>query len=290
VTVREYLAPATVAEVVELLSAGAGEAAVMAGGTVMMPLITDGLRTPERVVSLRRAGLSGISAEADRIRIGATTTVADLLANSADEGDPQLAMLREAARHTGAWAVRNLATVGGNLFTVPKGGDLAVALLALDAVVRIAGPDGDRAVPLASFWTGDGTTVLQRAEVVAEIVVPRRQSEWAYLKLGRRELNTPAVATVAVAVQRMAGTVTQSRVALGGAGPFPIRARSAEGALIDALLDADAIARAAEAAAEDANPADDAIASAWYRRRMVGLLVRRALEQIAASPAQETAE
>jgi CO/xanthine dehydrogenase FAD-binding subunit len=289
VTVREYLAPSSVDEVVQLLMSGGPEAAVMGGGTVMMPLITEGLRTPKRVVSLRRAGLSGIHDEGDRIRIGATTTVAEILSLSENDGRAQLAMLREAAHHTGAWAVRNLATVGGNLFTVPKGGDLAVALLALDAIVRIVGPAGERAVPLASFWTGAGTTVLAAAEIVAELVVPRRTAEWAYLKLGRRALNTPAVATVAVALQRTTNGVANARIALGGAGASPSRAKRAEAALNGSALDAETIARSAEAAVEDAQPIDDAVASAWYRRRMIGLLVRRGLEQISSADAQQAA-
>jgi CO/xanthine dehydrogenase FAD-binding subunit len=289
VTVREYLAPGSVAEVVDLLSTGGPDTAVMGGGTVMMPLITDGLRSPERVVSLRRAGLSGVTDRGIAIHIGATTTVADLLAPSGVDDGPQLEMLRDAARHTGAWAVRNLATIGGNLFTVPKGGDLAVALLALDASVRIASARGERAVPLQSFWTGPVTTVLQDAEVVVGFDVPRQAVERAFLKLGRRELNTPAVATVAVTMRRRAGMVEQVRIAIGGAGPFPTRATRAEEAVTGSTLTDNLIARAAAAAADDAAPSDDAIASAWYRRRMTGLLVRRALEQIAAplTPADE---
>jgi CO/xanthine dehydrogenase FAD-binding subunit len=289
-TVREYLAPSSLPEVVEALAAGGSDVALMAGGTVMMPLITDGLRTPRRVVSLRRAGLAGVSVGDDEIRIGAMTTVATLLAMSDDRGVPQLAMLREAARHTGAWAVRNLATVGGNLFTVPRGGDLAVALLALDATARLVGPNGDRSVPLASFWTAAGATVLQPAEVVVEFTMVRRQADWAFQKLGRRELNTPAVATVAVCLERRGSAVDVARIAIGGAGPFPIRASRAETALSGSALDDGRIRHAAELAASDAEPIDDAIASAWYRRRMIGLLVSRALEEISAASAQGPAE
>lgn len=287
-TVQEYLAPGSVAEVIELLSTGGSDVALMAGGTVMMPLITDGLRSPERVVSLRNAGLSGITVTDGEIGIGAMTTVAELLASTSVDGGPQLAMLREAARHTGAWAVRNLATVGGNLFTVPKGGDLAVALLALDAVVRVAGPSGEREVPLASFWTHPGTTVLQGTELVVGFTVRRKPIEWAYLKLGRRELNTPAVATVAVTLRRRGTVVDQSWIAVGG-GPFPERATGAESALSAAALTPDVVARVAEIAAADARPTDDAIGSAWYRRRMIGLLVRRALEQISVVDARGAA-
>jgi CO/xanthine dehydrogenase FAD-binding subunit len=122
--------------------------------------------------------------------------------------------------------------------------------------------------------------VLGKAEVVTDLIVPRRPVEWAFLKLGRRELNTPAVATVAVAIQRAASAVSAARIALGGAGPFPIRSGRAEAVLTGSALDLDVIVRAAEIAADDARPTDDAIASAWYRRRMIGLLVRRALEKI----------
>ena len=275
-TVREYLVPSSLSEAIGLLQRHGPDLLVMAGGTVAMPLVNEGISLPERVMSLKRAGLDGIAAADGSLRIGATTTLTRLLEQDA------VPLLAEAARHTASWTVRNMGTVGGNLFTPPPGGDIAVALLALDARVRLAGPGGERVIPLADLFTGFMTSALATDELLAAIEVPMTPRETAFLKFGRKQANTPAVVTVAVALTREQGRVREARIALGAAGPYPIRATDAEAALAGSPLDPATIDRAAEAAARESQPFTDAIASAWYRRRMVGVFVRRALEQIAA--------
>ena len=127
VSVREYLIPGSLTEAIGLLERHGPELLVMAGGTVAMPLINEGISLPERVMSLRQAGLAGIERRGDVMAIGAATTLSQLLAQDG------LPLLSEAARNTASWSIRNMGTVGGNLFTPPPGGDVAVALLALDA-------------------------------------------------------------------------------------------------------------------------------------------------------------
>ena len=275
-TVREYLVPSSLSEAIGLLQRHGPDLLVMAGGTVAMPLVNEGISLPERVMSLKRAGLDGIAAADGSLRIGATTTLTRLLEQDA------VPLLAEAARHTASWTVRNMGTVGGNLFTPPPGGDIAVALLALDARVRLAGPGGERVIPLADLFTGFMTSALAADELLAAIEVPMTPRETAFLKFGRKQANTPAVVTVAVALTREQGRVREARIALGAAGPYPIRATAAEAALTGSPLDPATIDRAAEAAARESQPFTDAIASAWYRRRMVGVFVRRTLERIAA--------
>lgn len=250
---------------------------VMAGGTVVMPLLNEGLAQPERVMSLRRAGLNRIERRGAELAIGATTTLTQLLAQD------HIPLLAEAARNTASWSIRNLGTVGGNLFAAPPAGDVAVALLALDARVRLAGPRGERVVSLASFHTGLLATECAADELVVEILVPDADRETSYLKFGRKRGNTPAVVSVAIALQRRGSRVATARVCLGAAGPHPIRIQSAEAAIVGSGLDSRAIGAAAEAAVRDCRPTTDAIATEWYRRRMVGVFVRRALEQIAAT-------
>jgi CO/xanthine dehydrogenase FAD-binding subunit len=117
---------------------------------------------------------------------------------------------------------------------------------------------------------------------VTEIRVPVPPGQTAYLKYGRRHANTPAVVTVAVHLALDGKRVQDARLALNGAGPYPLRARKAERALLGATFDSAAIAAAAQAAVEECEPFTDAVASDWYRRKMVGVYVRRTLEQIAA--------
>jgi CO/xanthine dehydrogenase FAD-binding subunit len=275
VTVREYLVPRSLTEAIGLLQQHGPDLLVMAGGTVAMPLINEGISLPERVMSLRHAGLGGMERRDDVLAIGAAATLTQLLS----QGD--VPMLAEAARSTASWPVRNMGTVGGNLFTPPPGGDVAVALLALDARVRLAGPRGDRLLPLAEFYTGFMTTDLALDELLVELEVSTAPRETAFEKFGRKRANTPAVVTVAVALEQRDGRVETARIALGAVGPHPFLATDAQAALIGHALEPDVIERAAIAAAEACAPTTDAIATAWYRRRMVRVFVRRALEQVA---------
>jgi CO/xanthine dehydrogenase FAD-binding subunit len=275
VTVSSYFLPRSLTEALDVLERHGPDLLVMAGGTLAMPLINDGLSMPESVIGLRRAGLDGLERVNGTLRIGATATVTQLL----DQND--IPMLREAARNTASWSVRNMATVGGNLFTPPPGGDVAVALLALDATVELAGPRGRRSLPIADFFTGFLTNALAPDELLVQLDVPVPSEPTAYIKFGRKHANTPAVVTVAARVRWAGERVVEARIGLGAAGPHPIRARQAEAGLVGTRLDPDAIVAAASTAALECEPFTDGIATAWYRRRMVELFVGRALKQLA---------
>jgi carbon-monoxide dehydrogenase medium subunit len=279
VTVTSYFLPTSVPEAIGLLRTHGPDLLVIAGGTVAMPLVNEGISLPNLVMGLRRAGLDAIERTPAGLRIGATAT---LTAVAAQDDVPLLAT---AARRTASWSVRNMATIGGNLFTPPPGGDVATALLALDAVVEATGPDGTRSIPLEAFFTGFLATALAPDELVTAITVPTPAPGEAtsFLKFGRRHANTPAVVTVAARVTLDGGIVAGARLVLGAVGPHPIRVETAEAALDGSTLDAGAIDAAASAAAAAADSSEDAIASDWYRRRMVGVIVRRALEGLGAT-------
>lgn len=272
---KAYFLPKSLDEAVSLLAEHGPSLLVMAGGTLAMPLINEGVSLPEMVMGLRRAGLNYIKRSDGVLSIGATTTLTQML------NDSNVPFLQEAAHNVGAWAIRNMGTVGGNLFAPPPSGDFAVALLALDAKVKLASKKGTRTLPLAEFYTGFLTNALQPGEIVAELEVPLPKGKTAYIKYGRRHQNTPAIVTVAAHLVMDGKKVKDARIALNAVGPHPIRARNAEKALIGATLDANAINAAAAAAAEECQPFTDAIASDWYRRKMVGVKVSHALAQIA---------
>lgn len=279
-TVTSYFLPRSLPEALDLMEQHGPALLVMAGGTIAMPLINEGLSLPDAVMGLRRAGLDGIERTDDTLRIGATATLTQLL----DQAD--VPILREAARNTASWSIRNMATVGGNLFTPPPGGDVAVALLALDASVTLACATGERVIPLVDFSTGFLTNQLAADELLVEIQVPITSEPTAYIKFGRKHANTPAVVTVAVRLEWNEERVADARIALGAVAPHPIRARQAERLLVGTSLDRGAIAGAAAAAAQECEPFTDGIATDWYRRRMAGLIVSRALEQLAQGAAE----
>ncbi|MCS7259662.1 MAG: FAD binding domain-containing protein [Anaerolineae bacterium] len=273
--VQEYFLPQSLEQALDLLAEHAPALLVMAGGTIAMPLINEGISMPEKVMGLRRAGLDTVRRENSTLVVGATTTLTQL-AHQTD-----IPMLQEAVRHIGGWQIRNMGTVGGNLFAPPPAGDLAVALLALDATVVLASKQrGQRALPLTEFFTGFMATALAPDELVTALHIPLPRGKMSYIKYGRRHANTPAIVTVAAHVVVEAGKVVDAHLALNAVGPHPIRARRAEQVLRGAPLNAATIAEAAREAAAECEPFTDAIATDWYRRRMTEVFVRRALERI----------
>ena len=270
-TTTAFFIPHSLEEALSLRREHGPDLVVMGGGTIVMGMINDGLLFPGAVMSLRRAGLDGVHRVNSHLEIGATTTVAQL---STLETFPILA---QAARMIGGPAIRNMATLGGNLLAQQPASDTAVPLLVLDAHVEVADSSGGQTLPLNDFLAGH-----ERADdqLIVAVHVPASQGRTAYMRFGRREANTPSV--IAVAVRLVIGSdgmCREARVALGAAGPYAFRSRGAESALEGQIVDDAAIAAAAEAAMAESDPFTDALASAWYRRKMVGVYVRRTLEQ-----------
>jgi CO/xanthine dehydrogenase FAD-binding subunit len=272
---KAYYLPQSISDAVSLLDEHGPALLVMAGGTIAMPLINEGVSMPEKVMGLRQAGLSYIRRVDDDLVIGAATPLSHL------QTQQEIPILAEAAHNIGGWAVRNMGTAGGNLFAPPPAGDFAAALLALDAWVMLVSKSGKRLLPLADFYSGFLLTALQPGELVAEVQMPFPQGKTVYLKYGRRHANTPAIVTVAAHLLLDGKKVAAARLALNAVGPHPLRAFQAEKALLGATLNEATIAAAAATAAQECEPFTDAVASDWYRRKMVEVYVRRALEQIA---------
>lgn len=271
---REYFLPQSVNEATQLLAKHGPFVLVMAGGTIAMPLINEGISFPQKVMGLRRAGLSYVTKPNGKITIGAMSTLTQMLDLK------EIPILQEAAHQVGGWAIRNMGTVGGNLFAPPPAGDFAAALMALDAQLKLVSTAGARIISLTDFYTGFMTTALSPGELVTEIQVPVPTGKTAYLKYGRKHANTPAVVTVAAQIELDGEDVTNSRIALNAVGPHPIRASKAEEILSGSPLNPTTINMAASAAAEECEPFSDAIATEWYRRKMVEVYVRRTLTKI----------
>jgi len=274
VNTREYFLPQSVNEATQLLAKHGPFMLVMAGGTIAMPLINEGISFPQKVMGLRRAGLSYVTKPNGKITIGAMSTLTQMLDLK------EIPILQEAAHQVGGWAIRNMGTVGGNLFAPPPAGDFAAALMALDAQLKLVSTAGARIISLTDFYTGFMTTALSPGELVTEIQVPVPTGKTAYLKYGRKHANTPAVVTVAAQIELDGEGVTNSRIALNAVGPHPIRASKAEEILSGSPLNPTTINMAASAAAEECEPFSDAIATEWYRRKMVEVYVRRTLTKI----------
>jgi CO/xanthine dehydrogenase FAD-binding subunit len=245
--VTEYLLPDSADQAVSQL---AGGAAVMAGGTTVMPAVLAGSLAATRVIGLARAGLDGVERRDGRTVVGATVTLAAVAALG------HAPALAAAAAEVGGPALRNMATIGGNLLAGWPYGDVGVALLALGADVEL----GDRTVPLDRFWD----EFRPGEDLVRAVSFDDAAAAGSvYVRWGRRAANSPAVVCVAVA---------GGRVAIGGVAEHPIRSAGAEAHLDDP-------AAAGVAAAGEVDPLTDGIASGWYRRRMTEVFVRRAVEE-----------
>ena len=256
--------PDDVAAVVDLIAAGG---TAMGGGTSLMPWLNDYASPSTELVSLRRAGLAGVHVAGSTVTIGAATTLGQV------EGDDRLAILNPVVRSIASVPVRNLATVGGNLFARQPHGDLAVALVALDARLTLVDTDGTRESSVADFVAGDRPSGLVTA-IAFDHPAP---GGFRYLKAARRRFNSASVVTVAATIIESGGLVTTARVALGGVAPHVVRAHAVEAALVGNPLNDATVAAAGQAGLRDIAPSDDAYASAWYRTRVFPVHLRRAL-------------
>jgi CO/xanthine dehydrogenase FAD-binding subunit len=242
----------------------------MSGGTLLMRAINEGDTTISMLVRSTDAAYRQIRSESARIDIGAGARMVNILANR------DLAFLHPAARIVGGPAVRAMATVGGNLFAAAPYGDLATALLALDAIVNVQGAYGGvQQMPIELFLQSrDRATGL-----VTSVTVPRPASPDAFRfrKVSRVKPKGISVLSIAAHLPLAGGRLSTVRVAYGAMAPTPIRARAVERALEGRSLDAAGIAPALAAAAEGTSPPTDALASAWYRREVLPVHLRRLL-------------
>jgi aerobic carbon-monoxide dehydrogenase medium subunit len=257
----EVHVPDDVPAAVRLMTAGA---TAIGGGTSVMPWLNDYASPPTALVSLRRTGLSGVDVTGDTVTIRAATTLSQV------EHDERLEILNPVVRSIASVPVRTLATVGGNLFARQPHGDLAVALVALNAQVTLVDETGSRELGVEEFLADPP------AGLVTDITF-ERPAAFRYLKAARRRYNSASVVTVAATITESDGVVTGARVALGGVGPRAIRAHAVEAALTGGPRNDETVAAAAQAGLGDIAPADDAYASAWYRTRVFPVHLRRAL-------------
>jgi len=271
----EYFEPTTLGEASALLSRYAGRAQPLAGGTDLLVELKEQLRRAECVVNIKRIpGMDTLSYDArEGLRIGALVTAREV--ELSDFVLKHYVSLAQATRELGSIQVRNRATIVGNICRASPSADTLPPLIADSASVRIVGGKGERTVLLEDFFTGPGKTVLGVDELVTELLLPAPppSTRKVYIKHGRRKAMELATVGVAVTLN------TDVRIVLGAVAPTPIRARRAEDLLRGKTITSELIAKAAGAAADESRPISNVRASAGYRREMVEVLTRRALQR-----------
>jgi xanthine dehydrogenase small subunit len=246
------------------------DARYLGGGTLVMRALNEGDVSVSTIVRATDRALTQLDVAASRITIGAGVTFARVLA------EHELAFLHLVAGSIGGPAVRNMGTIGGNLFAPNPFGDFTVALLALDATVAVQSGYGARDVPIEEFLAGRGR--LQGGLVLS--VSLRRPSDaesFRYRKIARIRPKGGSVVTLAARLPISGGRTVGARIALGAMAATPVRAKAAERAIEGRALDAASVAAAVTAVTEGTSPVDDSLASAWYRREVVGVHLRRLL-------------
>jgi len=275
----DYLAPTSLEEALETVGQQTEGVQIIAGGTDLVPRMRSRVIEPKLLVDLRLLNLDGIEKTADGIRIGASATHTDIL--ESDLLAEHCPALCEAAADIAGPPIRNRGTVGGNLVNASPAADLAPPLLVYDAVVILAKAGSKREIPLVDFFTGPGQTVLAADELLTEIRIPAvpPNTTSKFIKLGKRKAMAVAVVSAAARLTiDQAGKISQARIALGSVAPTPIRARKAEASLEGQSPSSDLFTEAGQIAGSESSPISDIRASGSYRKKMVAVLTRRALE------------
>ena len=275
-----YQAPTTIEEAVQQLGRS-DDAKVIAGGHSLLPLMKLGLAQPETLVDLRRiASLREIRTDADgTIVIGALATHRDIAHDATVRA--KLAALADAAGEVGDLQVRARGTIGGSLAHADPAADEPAATLAYDASIRAIGPKGSRDIAARDYFKGAFETALATDEILAEIRFPAPPggTGGAYAKFAHPASGFAVTAVAAVVTMKSDGTIERAAIGVAGAAAAAYRATDAERALTGSNGDAKAIAAAAAKAANGITALSDLAASADYRKHLVTVYAKRAIER-----------
>jgi carbon-monoxide dehydrogenase medium subunit len=285
------LEPSTLDEAIAMLDPDDAAVRAIAGGTALSLMVQSHIFKPTRLISLRRLDgeLRGVHVDGNgSLRIGAMTTLTEL------ERSPVLAVsepvLSRALHTLSNVRVRNIATVGGHLAHGDPHMDLPPILVTLGARVRAVSPRGDRWIDVADLITGYYETSLAGDELIVELHVQAQPpgARAAYAKFTALSADDWPAVGVAVWVRREGEAIVEARIAVGGATDHPTRMTAAEAAVVGNAPDSKKFAAAGDAAADEVEPLGDLRGSAPYKREMVRVHVRRALERASASPEERS--
>jgi carbon-monoxide dehydrogenase medium subunit len=252
----------------------------IAGGTDLLPLMRERAIKAEDIVDLQHLEeLKGIKMEGELIRIGAMTTLTEILKSPLI--GKKVHVLSEAVAHVGSVQIRNQGTLAGNICNASPAADTAPALLVLDAKATIASTQGTKKIPVRDVFAGPKMNSLEKNELLSEILVHCQplSSGAAFEKLGRRRGITLALLNAAAYLEMEGNDSKDARVALGATAITPFRLPEVEEMLKEKILTNISLQEASNVCQDLVSPVDDVRASAEYRREMSCVLVRRAIQE-----------
>jgi len=279
----EYLAPTSLDEACALLQEHGGDAKLLAGGTALVMWMRMGLLSPGVVIDLERVpGLDGIDHDpTDGLRIGAGVKHRDLeLCSEVREHYP---LLQETFYKVAQPRIRLMATVGGNLSHGDPLTDPGASFMALDAEVTLRSSRGERTLSVEDFFVDYYETALEPDEILTSVHVPAPAgAAWSHIKFTPRSEEDFATVGVAVTLTGDGSRCDDVRIALNSVGPTIFRAHAAEDILRGRDITPERVEEAGAAAAEASDPIEDVRGTPDYKRDLVAVFVRRAVEQAAA--------
>lgn len=253
---------------------------VISGGTALVLMMRQGLIAPSTLVNIGRLDrLDRIDRDDARIEIGARATHSAIAASPVVR--QWLPALADACGHVGNVRVRNVGTLGGNLAEADYAADPPTVLVGLNAVCHVTGPDGSRDLPVADLATGFYSTSLGPGEIITGVSVPIDEGRVsAYEKfVSRSSEDRPCVGVFATA-RYEGSSLEEVTVVVGAAVAVARRCDDITGSVTGGALDTATISKIAADISDAIEPIEDARGSAWYRRKVTAVLVRRALERV----------
>ena len=277
-TSLRYEAPETVEAATRLLAEADGEAKVLAGGTDLLVQLRTDMVQPDLIVDLKRIpALMSMEANGEDIRVGAAVSGAVLGKSAAVKAAwPGVV---EALELIGSTQIQGRASLGGNLCNGSPAADAVPALIAAGAVCEVAGPGGNRSVPVEDVVVGPGKLSLAKGEIVVSFIIPKPppRSGDAYLRfIPRTEMDIAVVGAGVSLTLDEAGVCSHARFGLGAVAPTPLLVEEGARALIGTTVDDDALTNLAAAASAACNPIDDKRGTIEYRVKVAGVLAKRA--------------
>ena len=280
---EKYFEPASIKECTDLLVEYGKDAKLLAGGTDLVVRMKAGMLSPKVVISLHKIpGLDSYEICDKGVTIGALMQLRKL---SMAEDLNDWPGLKSAAGHVSSMQIRNQATLGGNACNASPSADAVEGLMIYDAIVNIAGPNGERQVAIADFFKGPGKTDLQDGEFVLSFFVPKPEAGTGavYRKFAIRGNTDISIVGTGAKITVKDGKISDARISLASVAPTPMRAKETEKYLIGKEPGEEVAKAAAKIAREEAKPISDPRASEWYRKDIVEVEVYHAIVDAAAA-------
>jgi aerobic carbon-monoxide dehydrogenase medium subunit len=276
----EYEVAGSLDEAISLLQRHGPESRLLAGGHSLIPMMKLRLAFPEVLIDIHELDdeLRYVREEDGTLRVGALARHRDLLESPVVQ--ERYTLLADAEKFIADPLVRNMGTIGGSFAHADPAEDLPAAFVALGAEVVARGPRGERTIAAEDLSVGPFETALEPDEILTEVRVPRTPQGSSYFKVERRA-GDYAAAALGVALWMSGDQIEEARIGMCNVGSTTLRARGAEEVLEGERPDGELYRRAAERAAEECDPPDDARGTPEYKQDLVRVLLVRALEQAA---------